>query len=198
MWPAGINGILVICGTVVPKSAPNPKVNFISGPSINLFCTWSSMPWMSAWGLYVTVVTWSYTWYDVVNLHLFETLRFMYSPIILSHTGHCSWGVVITGRCFFHTLLCIAHPQTVPYRWVMMLFVTLWILGKEIEDLVVFKNQTGRSFEDGWYKGIGCLWCQPIILKLPLVLASLGQKHLFSKLRTDHTVADFAGISELK
>lgn len=31
----------------------------------------------------------------------------------------------------------------------MMFFITLWILGEEIEDLLVFKNQTGRSFEDG-------------------------------------------------
>lgn len=63
---------------------------------------------------------------------------------------------------------------------------------------------------NGEHKRTGCLWpgffgvgdfiClyQPIILKLLLVLANLGQKHVFSRFRADYKTADFAGISKLK
>lgn len=97
MWPAGTMGYQ----WCVELLSQNPKVNFMSDPSINLFCTWSSMPWISAWGLYVTVVTWSYTWYDVVNLHPFETLRvyvFPRYPVtywkLLLGSGDC-WKVLL-------------------------------------------------------------------------------------------------------
>ena len=147
--PTGISSISVMCGTVVPKSAQNPKVHFVSGPCIYLFCTWGSMPWM-ALGVYMWLLSPDHILHRMLLTYtLLRPSGFMYSPIILSRAGGCSWRVVITGRCFFHTLLCIAHPQTVPHRWVIMLFVTLRILGEEIEDLVVFKNQTCRSFEDG-------------------------------------------------
>lgn len=126
----------------------NPKVNFMSGPSINLLRTWSSMPWMSAWGLYVIIVTWSYNWWNVVNLHPFKTLRvyvFPYYPVtywrLLLGSGDY-WKML-----FPHTPLdcpssnCPTQMSNDALCYSLDIGWGNW--------WPVFKNQTGRSFEDG-------------------------------------------------
>lgn len=71
-------GISVMCGAVVPKSAQNPEVNFVSGPSINLFCTQTSFECLLR--VYMWLLPPDHTLDMMLLTYPFDTSGFVYSP----------------------------------------------------------------------------------------------------------------------